>query len=229
MGYKPVCCKTNESTKTWTTGRQQDTEARNHASPLVQPASANQSYHINTGNSHSLTCKWHLSPEGKTYCSICVYNTEYVGFQKLIHVHHNEKQKLPLLAHEHWLVHPLRAYYLGACVCVCVVTHSGVTPELSHLSDPHGHQQGLPDFHLEHLSDKDLRWSGSQSTVIDDCPFKIVQQRLEMENQLGWKQGAGDRKRFRGWRLIKENIHPHNNSCLKMHYIIIMVYSLPML
>lgn len=70
-------------------------------------------------------------------------------------------------------------------VGVCAETHSGVAPELSHLSDPHGSQQGLPDFHLEHLPDKYLRWSASQSTVIHNGSFKIVQQRLEMENQLG--------------------------------------------
>lgn len=70
-------------------------------------------------------------------------------------------------------------------VGVCAETHSGVAPELSHLSDPHGSQQGLPDFHLEHLSDEYLRRSAGQSTVIHDGAFEIVQQSLEMENQLG--------------------------------------------
>lgn len=76
----------------------------------------------------------------------------------------------------------------------CSSTHSGVAPELGHLSSPHGRQQGLPDLHLEHLPDKDLSRSAGQSAVVDDRAFKVVQQRLEMENQLGWKEGAGDRK-----------------------------------
>lgn len=80
---------------------------------------------------------------------------------------------------------------------VCNSTHNGITPELSHLPDPHGPQQGLPDLHLKHLSEKDLRRHASQSTVIDDRSFKVVQQRLEVENQLGWKEGAQDRKSFR--------------------------------
>ncbi len=81
------------------------------------------------------------------------------------------------------------------CMCeVCSLTHNGVTPEFSHLSDPHGRQQGLPDLHLEHLSDKDLSWPAGESAVIDDCSFKVVQQRLEMENQL-----EGRREQTRGW------------------------------
>lgn len=63
-------------------------------------------------------------------------------------------------------------------------THNGVTPELCHLSDPHGRQQGLPDFHLEHLSDKDLSRSADQSAVINDRSLKVVQQGLEMEDHL---------------------------------------------
>lgn len=95
------------------------------------------------------------------------------------HTCHEEKQNPPLFTQEHWL---------GLSV-TSVFTHHGVTPELSHLSDPHGHQQGLPDLHLEHLSDKDLSWSACHSAVINDRSFKIIQQRLEMENQLGWKEG----------------------------------------
>lgn len=78
-------------------------------------------------------------------------------------------------------------------VGVCAETHSGVAPELSHLSDPHGSQQGLPDFHLEHLPDKYLCRSAGQSTVIHNGSFKIVQERLEMENQLGnTERGTGE-------------------------------------
>lgn len=106
----------------------------------------------------------------------------------MIHVHY-QKPKLPNLAHEH-LLGPLSGAGISPCMYVCMSevcssTHSGIAPELSHLSDPHGHQQGLPDFHLEHLSDKDLSWPTSQSTVIDDGSLKIVQQCLEIENQLG--------------------------------------------
>lgn len=71
------------------------------------------------------------------------------------------------------------------------VTHHGVTPELCHLPNPHGHQQRLPHLQLEHLPHEDLRWPPGPSAVVDDRSLKVVQQRLEMENQL--EAGAGER------------------------------------
>lgn len=108
-------------------------------------------------------------------------------------VHHNEEQKQL----SHFLMSIYQDLFCGpnilAYVCihqVCISTHSGIAPELSHLSCPHGHQKGLPHLHLEHFPNKDLSWPAGQSAVIDDCSFKVVQQCLEMENQL---EGAGDR------------------------------------
>lgn len=75
--------------------------------------------------------------------------------------------------------------------CTRAVTHHRIAPELSHLSDPHGRQQGLPDLHLEHLAHEDLGRPAGQSAVVDDRPLQVVQQRLEMENQLEAEAGEG--------------------------------------
>lgn len=69
------------------------------------------------------------------------------------------------------------------------VTHHRITPELSHLPNPHGRQQRLPDLHLEHLPHEDLRWPPGQPAVVHDRSLKVVQQRLEMENQLEVEAG----------------------------------------
>lgn len=69
-------------------------------------------------------------------------------------------------------------------MCAFRITYDGVTPELGHFSNSHGHQQRLPDLHFKHLSNEDLSWSSCVSTVIYHCPFKVVQKGLEMENQL---------------------------------------------
>lgn len=74
-------------------------------------------------------------------------------------------------------------------------THSGVAPELGHLADPHGSQQGLPHFHLEHLSNKDLSRPSCPPAVIHDRAFKVVQQRLEMENQLGYRGRRSEKEK----------------------------------
>lgn len=76
-------------------------------------------------------------------------------------------------------------------VSLQAVTHHRITPELSHLSNPHGCQQGLPDLHLKHLAHEDLSRPAGQSAVVDNRPLEVVQQRLEMEHQLEAEAGEG--------------------------------------
>lgn len=123
-----------------------------------------------------------------------------------IDVHHNEEQKQL----SHFLMSIYQDLFCGpnilAYVCihqVCISTHSGIAPELSHLSCPHGHQKGLPHLHLEHFPNKDLSWPAGQSAVIDDCSFKVVQQCLEMENQLEGGRGQKYKKGGDLWMKLR--------------------------
>lgn len=70
---------------------------------------------------------------------------------------------------------------VGACG---PLTHDGVAPELGHLPDSHRAEQCLPDLQLEHLAHDDLHGDASFPTVIDDCPLKVILQRLEVEGDL---------------------------------------------
>lgn len=45
-------------------------------------------------------------------------------------------------------------------------THNGVTPELSHLPDPHGGQQGLPDIQFKHVANHNLHGRPHHFAVI---------------------------------------------------------------
>lgn len=70
------------------------------------------------------------------------------------------------------------------------LTHGDIAPELGHLSDPHGGEQGLPDLQLEHVPDHHLHWHARHLTVIYHRTIIITQLCTEMEGHL-WRREGG--------------------------------------
>lgn len=71
-------------------------------------------------------------------------------------------------------------------------THNDVTPELSHLTDPHGGQQGLPDVQFKHVADHYFHGRPHHFAVIDHRTVVITQLGAEVERHLQWKESGGN-------------------------------------
>lgn len=67
-------------------------------------------------------------------------------------------------------------------------THNDVTPELCHLTDPHGRQQALPDVQFKHVADHDLHRRPHHFAVIYHCAFIVAQLGAEVERHLEQKE-----------------------------------------
>lgn len=63
-------------------------------------------------------------------------------------------------------------------------THNDVTPELGHLTDPHGGQQGLPDVQFKHVANHYLHGRPNRLAVIYHCAFVITQLGAEVKHHL---------------------------------------------
>ncbi len=66
-------------------------------------------------------------------------------------------------------------------------THNGVTPEFSHLADPHGGQQCLPDVQFKHVADHNLHGRPHRFAVVYHCAIIIAQLGAEVERHLEQK------------------------------------------
>lgn len=63
-------------------------------------------------------------------------------------------------------------------------TYNGVAPILSHFTEPHGCQQGLPHLQLEHVANDDAHGLAHLPAVINHCVFRITLHSSEMKGHL---------------------------------------------
>lgn len=68
------------------------------------------------------------------------------------------------------------------------ITHNGVTPELCHLVDPHGRQQGFPDFKLEHVPHDDIHGLAHLLAVVYHRALLVAFCGAEMKGHLATKR-----------------------------------------
>lgn len=70
-------------------------------------------------------------------------------------------------------------------------THNGVTPELGHLVQAHGRQQGLPHLELEHVAQDDVHGVARLLAVVNHRPLLVAFCGAEMKRHLLAKRGGG--------------------------------------